>query len=37
MSLEMLDLFLKLLEELKKCFEFADTVSHNFEAEVYVK
>ena len=30
----MLDLFLKLLGELEKCFKFADTVSHNFEANV---
>ena len=30
----MSDLFLKLLEELKKFFKSADTVSHNFEAGV---
>ena len=30
----MLDLFLKLLGELEKCFKFADTVSHHFEASV---
>ena len=30
----MLDLFLKLLGELEKCFKFADTVSHKFEASV---
>ena len=33
-SFEMSDLFLKLLEELEKCFKFADTVSHNFEAGI---
>ena len=30
----MLDLFLKLLGELERCFKFADTVFHNFEASV---
>ena len=30
----MLDLFLKLLGELEKCFKFAYMASHNFEASV---